>query len=55
MTMHVLISIAVAVLLQVPGVNLGGVDAATLLQKTAPHAADARAHVCPCQAHRHAG
>jgi hypothetical protein len=50
MTMHVLISIAVAVLLQIPGVNLGGVDAATLLQKTAPHA-----HVCPCQAHRHAG
>jgi len=56
--MHALISVAVAVLLQTPGLSLSPIDAAMFVQRTAPgHGAHralrlANSPVCPCPARR---
>jgi hypothetical protein len=61
MTMHVLISVSAALLMQTPGVHISALDAATAIERAvvfqgraapANHATMGR--VCPCPTRRHA-
>jgi hypothetical protein len=62
MTMHVLISVTAALLMQMPGVHLSAIDAATVIERaTASPGRDASSasrtlhgRTCLCPAHRRA-
>jgi hypothetical protein len=61
MTMHVLISISAALLMQTPGVHISALDAATTIERAvvlqdrvAPASHAMMGRVCPCPHSRHA-